>query len=177
MKRIIIAVISLALAAGIYTPVFGADVAKIGVVDFEKIIKESSAGKLTQKELKKKGEGLQARLKKEKEEIDALSKSFERESLVLSPEKKRDKERELRIRINDFKKMQEDIAKEFKRSEIKYINTMQKAVFQIVNDLGKKEGFLLIVEKKNAGVIYLPEKVDVTGKVIELYNAQVAKTN
>jgi outer membrane protein len=176
MKKILIAVITLALVAG-FSPVFGADVAKIGVVDFEKILKESSAGKLTQKELSTKGEEFKLKLKNEKDGLDELSKAFEREALVLSPEKKKEKEREFRIRVNDFKKMQKEISKEFKGIEIKLINQMQKDVFQIVDELGKEEGFLLIIERKTAGVIYRPSNVDITDAVIKKYNAMAAKKN
>jgi outer membrane protein len=175
MKRILIAVITLAFVAGFTPAAFAADVAKIGVVDFERVLKESSAGKLTQNDLRTKGEEFQGKLKKEKESLDAISKAFEREALVLSPEKKREKEREFRIRVNDFKKMQEDYTKELRRIEIELINQMQKDVFQIANDMGKEEGFLLIIERKTAGVIYMPSKVDITDALIKRYNAKAAK--
>ncbi len=175
MKKILIAVITLAFVAGFSPMVFAADVAKIGVVDFQKIIKESSAGKLTQQNLRKKGEEFQGKLKNEKDSLDAISKAFERESLVLSPDKKREKERDFRIRVNDFKKMQEDYTKELRGIEIKLVNQMQQDVFQIANDIGKAEDFLLIVERKTAGVIYMPASVDITDKVITAYNAKAAK--
>ncbi|MCP4717907.1 MAG: OmpH family outer membrane protein [Desulfobacteraceae bacterium] len=177
MKQIFIAIITLAFVAGFSSVASSADVAKIGVITFEKIIKESSAGKLTQKELRKKGEEFQGKLKKEKDSLDAISKAFEREALVLSPEKKREKERDFRIRVNDFKKMQEDYTKELRRIEIELINKIQKDVFEIANDMGKEEGFLLIIERKTAGVIYMPSNVDITDKIITKYNAMVAKTN
>lgn len=174
MKKILIAIITLAFVA--ITPLaFAADVAKIGVVDFEKILKESSAGKLTQKDLRAKGEEFQGKLKKEKDSLDAISKAFEREALVLSPEKKREKEREFRIRVNDFKKMQEDYTKALRRFEMELINKMQKDVFQIANEMGKQDGFLLIIERKTAGVIYMPSKVDITDALITKYNAMAAK--
>ncbi|RLB92263.1 MAG: OmpH family outer membrane protein [Deltaproteobacteria bacterium] len=175
MKRILIAIMTLVFVAGFTPLVFAADVAKIGVVDFERVLKESSAVKLTQKELRKKGEGFQGKLKKEKASLDAISKAFEREALVLSPEKKREKEREFRIRVNDFKKMQEDYTKELRRIEIELINQMQKDVFKIANDMGKQDGFLLIIERKTAGVIYMPSKVDITDMLIKKYNENAAK--
>lgn len=177
MKRILITIITLAFITGFAPGVFAADVAKIGVIDFEKIIKESSSGKLIQKELQKKGDEFQGKLKKEKDSLDAISKAFEREALVLSPEKQREKEREFRIRVNDFKKMQGDYTQELRQIEIEKINQMQKDVFQIADDLGKKEGFLLIIERKTAGVIYMPATVDITSQIITKYNAKVAAKN
>ncbi len=151
---------------------FGADVAKIGVIDFEKILMESAVGKATQKKLKNRGIELQAKLEKEKEEIDALSKAFEREALVLSDAKKKEKEREFRIRITELKKMQAEFSKELKGMEIQLINDIQKDVFDIVSQIGKSQGYLLVVEKKNAGVVYMPDHVDITDLVIKKYNAK-----
>ncbi|MBU2628093.1 MAG: OmpH family outer membrane protein, partial [Proteobacteria bacterium] len=89
-----------------------ADVAKIGVFDFQKIVTESSAGKMTQKQINEKGSELQKKFKAEKEELEELKKTFEREALVLSPEKQKEKQRDFRIRVNDFTKMQEEFAKD-----------------------------------------------------------------
>ncbi|WP_022668553.1 OmpH family outer membrane protein [Desulfospira joergensenii] len=175
MKKLIIAgVITLFFLTG-YTPAFSADVAKIGVVNFDKILKESSAGKMTQQQLKTKGQELQGKLKKGKEELEELSKSFEREALVLSPEKKREKERDFRIRVNDLKKMQEDFAKELKRMEITLINQIQKDIFEIAGKIGKDEGYLMILERKTAGILYVPDQVDITDSVIQKYNAKTSK--
>lgn len=168
---------TLAFIIGFSSMVFGADAAKIGVVDFEKILKESSSGKLIQNEMNAKGEEFKAKLQTEKDALDELSKAFEREALVLSPEKKAEKERDFRIKVNDFKKQQEDFAREFKGIEIQHINQMQKDVFEITNEIGKKDGYILIIEKKTAGVIYLPAHVDITDAVITQYNDMAAKKN
>jgi outer membrane protein len=174
MKRIWLVSIIWIVFMGFIPAAFAADAAKIGVIDFEKIMKESSAGKINQKVLNTRGQELKGRLEKEKQDLDEINRSFEREALVLSDEKKREKERDFRDQINDFKKMQEDFANELKSLEIKLINEMQKAVFDIANDLGKKEKYILIIERKNAGVIYIPDQVDITNLVIEKYNAMTA---
>ena len=164
-------VVTLAFSAG----AFAAESAKIGVVKFEKIMRESSAGKMGQEELKKKSQSLKAKLEAEKSNLEEIQKGFEREFLVLSPEKKKEKEREFRIRVNDFNKMQKDFATELKNFEIALLNKMQKAVFLIAKEIGDKNGFTLIIEKKNAGVIYMSDNVDITDEVVKAYNAQIAK--
>ncbi|MCK5099503.1 MAG: OmpH family outer membrane protein [Desulfobacteraceae bacterium] len=162
---------------GIIPQAFCADVAKIGVIDFQKILKESSAGKMTQKQINEKGAEFQKKLKTEKNQLDEMKKAFEREALVLSPEKQKEKQREFRIRVNDFKKMQDDFAREFKRLEVKLINKIQGEIFQIADDIGKDEGYLLILEKKAAGVVYHPSQLDITDKIIKKYNLKISKTN
>jgi outer membrane protein len=38
--------------------------------------------------------------------------------------------------------------------------------------MGKKEGFLLIIEKREAGVMYSPNTIDLTDQLIQKYNAE-----
>jgi len=175
MKKFI-AILSVFIFFGIISQGFCADVAKIGVINFEKILKESSAGKMTQKVISEKGGEFQKKLTIEKNQLDEMKKAFEREALVLSPEKQQDKQREFRIRVNDFKKMQETFAREFKQLEVKHLNQMQKDVFEIANKIGKEEGYLLILERKTAGIIYNPSQIDITDKVIKKYNLKTSKT-
>ena len=119
---------------------------------------------------------LQKKLKTEKDRLDELNKAIEREALVLTPEKLKDKQRDFRIRVNDLKKMQEDFAQEFKRLEVKFINQIQKEVFEITDAIGKEEGYLLILERKTAGVVYHPSQLDITDQIIKKYNLKVSKT-
>lgn len=176
MKRIVISTLIWVFFLGVFPAVSGAaDTAKIGVIDFEKIMKESSAGKMNQKTLNARGQELKDKLEKEKQALDDISRSFEREALVLSDEKKRERERDFRNQIEDFKIMQQEYTNELKSLEIKMINDMQKAVFDIASELGKKENYLMIVERKNAGIIYIPDHVDITDLVIKKYNAVTAK--
>jgi outer membrane protein len=162
---------------GLVPAAYSADTAKIGVIDFERIMKESSAGKMNQKDLNTRVTELKNKLEKEKQQLDAMSQSFEKEALVLSEEKKREREREFRNQVEDFRIKQQDYANEMKNLEIKMINDMQKAVYDIANELGKKEKYTIIIEKKNAGVIYIAEQVDVTDIVIKKYNDATARGN
>jgi outer membrane protein len=117
MKNLaIIIFLSVCFTIGSAVPVLSADIAKIGVLNFQQILNESSAGKMTRKEINDKGAEFQEKLKTEKEQIDEMKKAFEREALVLSPEKQAEKQREFRIRVNDFKKMQDDFGKGLKKN-------------------------------------------------------------
>ena len=177
MKRIFVILSITIFFFGFIPGGFCADSGKIGVVDFQKILKESSAGKMTQKQLSEKGTGFQEKLKAEKAQLDEMKKSFDREALVLSPEKQQEKQREFRIRVNDFKKMQDDLSRGFKQLEVKLLNQIQKAVFEIANEIGKNEGYSILLEKKTAGVIYHLDQLDITDQIIKKYNLKTSKTN
>lgn len=179
MKKSIIVPAGLIIAVIIATmftcSAFAADAAKIGLVNFEKIIKESSAGKMMQKDFKAKLEQLQEKLQAEQKKLKEMSAALEREALVLSAEKKLERQRELRDKADDLKKMNADYTQEMKILQNKQINQIQKDIFDITNKLGNAKGYLLIIEKKNAGVIFAADKVDITDEVIKEYNSIYAK--
>ena len=62
---------------------FGADVAKIGVVEFQRLFENSDAGKDIKAEITTQGKKMEAELKEKGTEIEELKKRIEREDLVL----------------------------------------------------------------------------------------------
>ena len=151
-----------------------ADVAKIGVINFQKILDSSSAGKMIQKQMGEKSNEIGKQLIGEKNSIIEMEKTYERERLVLSSEKKDEKEREIRIRKNDFIKMEKRETATFKQLQAELLGKFQKEVVVIVEEIGKKEGYLVILEKKQSAVVYFPDSIDITDLVIEKYNKKTA---
>ena len=156
-------------------PSFSADIAKIGVIDFQKILETSSSGKAAQAEIKKKGQKMETDLKKRGAGIEDSKKKLEREALVMSKEMRQEKEREIRININDLRTMQKKYMADFKKYENKLVNKIQKEVLEIVKKIGKKSGYLLIIERREGGALYYPSSIDLTDHVIKAYNKQYAK--
>ena len=152
---------------------FAADVAKIGVIDLQKILETSAAGKTIQAELKKEKDKMEADLKKKGTEIENIRKRLERESMVMGKEMREEKERESRIKINDFKSLQKKYRSDLQKLEGGLMNQLKIDIDEIVQEMGKKEGYLLIINK--FGVIYSPNSIDVTDKVIGKLNTKFTK--
>lgn len=161
----------------IFFPVsaLGADVAKIGVMDFQRVLMTSSEGKKAQAEINRKGKKMETELKEKGDAIAKIKKQLERESLVISKAKREEREREIRIKINDLKSLQKRYMQGFKAHEQRLVARIQKALKKIIDDIGKKEGYLLIIEKRQGGVLYAPQSVDLTDRLIMEYNAQSAQ--
>ncbi len=177
MKKSIVLLAGIILFSGLVCQAFAADATKIGVVNFQKIMVESSAGKMAQKQLREKKDALVGKLNTEKKELDDYITELKRQKLVLTPESTelKTKEEEAVKRIQAFQKLEKDSNQEFKQMEFELINKTQNAVTEIANKIGKEQGFLLILEKNTSGVIYHPERIDITDEVIKLYNLEMAK--
>lgn len=152
-----------------------AEVNRIGVVDFQRILETSEAGKAAQAEIKSEGEKMQTALKDKGAEIEELQKRLEREALVMDKAMRDEKEREYRIKVNDFKSLETKYRDDFKVLNQRLVGRLQQEVFRLVESIGKTEGYTLILEKREAGVLYAPNAVEITDQVIPLISATATK--
>jgi outer membrane protein len=153
---------------------FCADVAKIGVVEFQRLFDNSEAGKKIKAQITAKGKKMEAELKEKGSEIEELKKRLERESLVMSKEMREEKEREFRIKVNDIKMLQKKYEAELQNLQKQMMGGLQKETLTIIDEIGKSGGYLLIMDKR--GVLYSPSTIDITDQVVEKYNSTYAKT-
>ena len=147
---------------------------KIGIIDFQKILDESKAGQAAQASINNRGKQMESDLKAKGSEIEDMKKRLEREVLVMSREMREEKEREFRIKINDFKSMQQNFAKQAREMQVNAMRRIRNDVDEIAAAIGGSEGFALILETKEAGVLYAPQAVNLTDKVIARYDVQYA---
>ncbi len=158
------------LAAG---PALGADPVKIGVVDLQKVLEASNAGKAAQNELKVQRDKMQADLKQRGTEIQEIENRMKRESMVMSKEAREEKEREHRIKVSDFQAMQRKYQSDLQEVERKLMGQLQKEISGLVGEMAKKDGYTLIIS--NIGVIYSQPALDLTDRLIQELNAKPAK--
>ena len=165
-KKTLIAIACFILVS--FSAVHAADVAKIGVVDFQRFLTTSKAGKSAQEEFKSQGEKMEAELKKAEDEIKKLKERLEREAMVMSAEMREEKEREYRIKINDFKQQKQAFMGKLKTLENRLVSEIRDELLDLIQKTGKDEGYLLIIDR--AAVHYSPSAIDITDNLIKKYN-------
>jgi outer membrane protein len=160
-------------------PSYGAEVAKIAILDTQKILRTSVLGKKIQNELRKIGADFSADLEAKGKEIKKLQNELENLSIlektssVANKEKFDKKSRTLEIKIYDFKKLQKKYQNDLREEEIKRLDYATKIIQGIVDEIGQKEGYLLI--KTAIGSPYFQKDIDITDRVIKLLDSQYKK--
>ncbi|OEU46512.1 MAG: hypothetical protein BA872_07675 [Desulfobacterales bacterium C00003060] len=172
--RNILLIISLCLF-GLSGIVYGAEVQKIAVIDLQKIIEKSDAGKRSSVEIKGQGKKMEGILKKKGAEIDELTKALDQKSLVMSEEAREKKEQALRVKVDDFRSLQRRYQDVLRELNMNLSGKITKDVFEIAEKIGKRDGYSLIIDRRVGGVIYAPSAIDITDDVIKKYNALDAK--
>jgi len=151
----------------------GADASKIAVVNLQTVLETSVAGKAAQNELKTQKDKLEADLKQKGNELQELEKRLQREAMVMSKETREEKERELRIKASDIQALQKKYRSDLQDLERRLMGQLQKDISDIVAEIGKKEGYQLIVS--NIGVLYSQPAMDITNRLIQDLNAKSGK--
>jgi outer membrane protein len=174
MRRYNLIIIS-AMTVLLTTASYGmaADVAKIGIIDGQRVLETSDAGKAARGEIKGAYNRMEEELKKRGAEFEELKKQFERNAMVMSQEKREQSQRDLQIKQMDLQQLGKKYSTELKAIEKKYTERIQKDVLKLTEEMGKSGGYLLIIDKP--GVLYHPNSIELTDQLIQKYNAKYAK--
>ena len=156
------------------SPAPAADAPKIAVVNLQTVLETSVAGKAAQNELKSQRDKLEADLKQKGTELQELEKRLQREATVMSREMREEKERELRIKASDFQALQKKYRGDWQDLERKLMIQIHKDISDLVTEIGKKEGYLLVLNS-SIGVLYSQPTADITSRLIQELNAKSGK--
>ncbi len=144
---------------------------KIAVIDMQKVMRESHAGKAAMEKLNKKFEKLREELRKKQEELKAFKEDLEKKAPLLSEEARAEKERQYKKMLRDFKDQSDDAQFEMRQAESRTMEPILKELEKIVTEIGKKKGYTLILENKMPGIYYVAPEADITDEIIKAYDA------
>ncbi len=153
-----------------FTGISKAENFKIGVIDIKKVINESEYGQEVMKKLQKKYNELYDKIQAKAKELKALKDEIENKSSLWSKEVREKKQTEYQKKLRELKSMQEDAQYEMQEYERQMLEPVFKELEKVIKDFVKKENYDLILEKKQSGIYYTSPKIDLTSKLIQLFN-------
>ncbi|MCK6554109.1 OmpH family outer membrane protein [Candidatus Binatia bacterium] len=144
---------------------------KIGYVDLQRALNESDAGRKAKEEFKVDVDKLQAKLKKQKDEIDGLKDQLEKKALVMKDAERDNAEEEYRRKLRDFERNYKDSQADLQRKDGELTGAIIKELQEVIREYGEKEGFTVILEASNSAVLYGAKNADLTDQIIRQYNS------
>ncbi len=148
---------------------------KIGFVDVQKVLVRSVAGVAAREQLEREKATMQKDVDARRTEVEKLREELEKKGLVLSADAKREKEESLQRRVRDLRRLVDDFQKELERKEQALTQRILQDLTGLIERHGKDHGYLLILEKRGASVIYGDGEADVTEEIIKAYDQEKAK--
>jgi len=147
----------------------GADL-KIGHINLNKALNDSGRGKKAAKILENMINYKKSILIEKEKEIKKLDEEMKRQSSILTPESKREKQDHFDKLYKDYQRKGKDFQEEIQKKEVELTQKIQKDLLEIVKKIGKEEGYTMIFESGAGSIIYAREEFDITEKVIKKYN-------
>jgi len=168
----VIRILGLLMVGGLFTgTVYSADM-KIGSVDIQKAVNECKAGKEDKKVLTKEVEKSQVLIAEKQKELQEMKELLEKQGLTLNPETRGVRERELQAKLRDSQRWGEDAQNELNQKRKEMERNISIGLIKVVQEIGAKEGYTLILEKNENIVLFTSNSIDLTDRVIKAYDSQ-----
>lgn len=147
---------------------------KIGVVDLFKVLNESEEGKKSINELQSMVDSRQKSLEEKQKKIQALKEEYDKKKSVLNEEARKSKEEEIERLSRDLQRTAADYQVELQKKQNEITQSMIKDIRIVINEFAQKEGYNIVLERAEQFIIYITPNIDITDKIITLFNQKTA---
>jgi len=145
---------------------------KIGCVDIQKAMNECNAGKEAKKTIGKEMEKLQRLFAERQKELQAMKETLEKQAPMLTQDARATKEKEFQSKVRDYQRWLEDNQKEIQQKGIEMERNILLGLQKVIKKLGEEEGYTLVLEKNEMIVLFASKSIDLTDRVIKIFDAQ-----
>jgi outer membrane protein len=161
-----VAVGLLLAAALVLTPMWAAAAEfKVGVVDGMDVVSKSSEGKRVQDNIKRKSEELGKPFALRRQDLGKEVEEFQKQAAVMKEDARKRKAEELEKKMADFQKQGSDAEKQLQQFQEKELAPLFQKLESAVKTVAQQEKLDMVLDKRNAGLLYMDPKLDITDKV------------
>ncbi len=143
---------------------------KFGVVDVDQAIISTEAGKAAREELTRKQREAEAKLQPLYDRYRTLEEDFKAKKLVLSEDALFQKQLDLTEMRNQIQGNTNELEGQMQVDQKRIQGPLISNLSEIVNEVGKSQGFSMIFHRSTPGILYVREALDITDIIIERYN-------
>jgi outer membrane protein len=172
MKKFLVTVAMAALA----TPMFAQNSvpARFAVIDVQKVLQQSTAGKAAYERLKKMQDDRVARAQKMQEEITAIENDMNAKKLSLAEDKLNDMAKQASDKKIAMQRYAQDADREVTEARDKELATLETKIKPVIDSIGKEMGLAAIFNKFESGLVYASDAIDITDSVIKRFDGAPA---
>ena len=143
---------------------------KIAYVDLQKALNLSAAGKEAKEQIKTKVQSYDADVQQRQEELKKLKDDLEKQAMLLSEEARNAKERDYQQKVKDYQRFTKDIQESLQQTDADLTRKILERLLKVVQEVGKSEGYTLVLEKTESSIVYADESIDISDEVIKAFD-------
>lgn len=168
MKKFLVSVAVAALAAPMFaqtTP------ARIAVIDVQKVLAQSTAGKAAYDKLKRVQDEKVEKAKAMDDEMKKLDAEITAKRISLSEDKLADLQKQLAEKRINMQRYAQDADREIGEARDRELQALEARIKPVIDALGKEMGLAAVFNKFESGLVYASDAIDLTDTVIQRFNA------
>jgi outer membrane protein len=167
MKKLVISIAVAALAA----PMFAQNAPqRVAVIDVQKVLTQSTAGKAAYDKLKKMQDERVEKAKAMDDELRKLDGEINTKKISLSEEKLTDLQKQLADKKINMQRYAQDADREIGEARDRELQALEAKIKPVIDALGKEMGIAAIFNKFESGLVYASEAIDITDTVVKRFN-------
>jgi outer membrane protein len=144
---------------------------RIGVVDPQRVLGETNAGKKAKDMLASFAKNRQALIELEEKELRRMEEDFMKQGSVLSANAKREREEQFRRRMSEYQQKVTDLNREVQDKQKEVLDGFRDKIETMAGKVAKRLELQAIFDRGRGGpTLYYDETVDVSAQVIEEFN-------
>ena len=136
---------------------------KIGVVNQERLLRESAPAKRSQSRLDKEFATRRAELDRMQKQGRDLETTLQKEGVTMPEADRAAKERQIAQLTRDFQRMQREIREDRTLRQNEELASIQELAQKAISEIAEKEKFDLILQD----AVFVSPRIDITDKVIK----------
>ena len=161
-----------ALLLAATAPTIYAQTNRIAVVDLQRALNETEDGRRAKARLKRLFEKRQQQLDKTQNSLKAQKEQIEQLIASKAPQKTiQERAATYQKALIELQSTYMEYQRELAEQEGQLTREIIARMERILRRIGQSEGYTLIVERNEGGVVWVPSNLDLTDQVIQRYNA------
>ncbi len=171
MKIVLVMLVSLILGASGLSYAQSAT-GKVGYVDLQRVIRDSQAGRSAKAAFEKEFQDKRRIIEQRTTDLNRMKQDFISKAPVMDENARKQKAEELDKMEKDLNRTRDDFRDELQKRDFELTQRILTELESVVQQIGDSEGYTLIVEKTEGGVIYAAKGADLTDKIIQAYDTK-----
>ena len=143
---------------------------KIGIVDLDQAVNSTAEGRAAREELARKQRDAEAKIQPLLERMNEMQEDFKAKRFVVSDEARFQKQLDMVEVQNELESKVKELKGQLQVDEQRLRGPLLTKLGNIIEKVGKENGFTMILRRGAPGLLYSREALDVTDLVIEKYN-------
>ncbi len=143
---------------------------KIAVIDVQRVVTESDPGKEVMQKLRVLSDAKAQEGQNLQQGMATLQDQFNKQRFTVSEQRQAEMSKEIEDAQIEIRRFQDDAQRELQEAQRRELGGLEERILPIINQVGQAEGYTLIFNKFQSGLVYADEAVDITDRVIQMFN-------